>query len=107
MAAAAPRIPSDCRSCGACCAVQPVWAEVTAEESRRLPLGLLQAGDVEHHAMRTLPGGRCAALDGEMFGSCRCSVYADRPAACRAVEPGSPLCLYALGWHRRDLWGGA
>lgn len=44
--------------------------------------------------MKTL-NHRCAALTGSVGTSVGCSIYEDRPAACRAFTAGSPLCLEA------------
>lgn len=37
---------------------------------------------------------RCAALRGPLH-DCRCTIYADRPEACRRFEAGSAACLAA------------
>jgi Fe-S-cluster containining protein len=96
-------LPDDCQKCGACCAVQKVWAEVTEEEAGRIGLPLLQRGDIEPYAMATVDG-RCIALEGKVLGNCSCTIYDKRPQVCRDVERGSLLCLYSLGWHKVDLW---
>lgn len=40
-------------------------------------------------------GHRCIALTGTVGLSVGCSIYEDRPTACRAFTPGSTLCLEA------------
>jgi hypothetical protein len=48
----------------------------------------------DYPLMKTL-NHRCAALTGTVGLSVGCSIYEDRPAACRAFTAGSPLCLEA------------
>ena len=96
----------DCRRCGACCC-NP--AENRAEGyrdyvlvepgsrllRRRRILGrytVLNAGG-ERHLKLVGAEQRCAALEGALGRRVRCGVYADRPAGCRKVEPGSDRCV--------------
>lgn len=96
-------IPKDCTKCGACCAVLEKWAEV--DQSDKIPLELLQTGDVLPFAMKTIgDDNRCIALEGQINKDCKCTIYPNRPKVCRHVEPGSPICLYSLGWHKVNLW---
>ena len=89
------RIPP-CIRCGACCAhADPAWVEVFESEKARIPGALLTL-----HAMKMTPEHQCIALEGHIGGECRCTIYPQRPLACRQIEPGSTLCLYMLGYHR-------
>ena len=38
--------------------------------------------------------GHCIALEGELGKSVSCSIYDDRPSACRQFEAGSESCLH-------------
>jgi Fe-S-cluster containining protein len=39
--------------------------------------------------------GRCVALRGEVGRAAGCTIYENRPQACRNFEPGGMLCLEA------------
>jgi Fe-S-cluster containining protein len=96
--------PLDCKRCGACCCNPdenrregyPWWVQV--EPRARLlrrgdPLARLIVHDpqgVPH--LRLDADQRCAALDGVVGARVRCSIYEDRPRACRRVEAGSARC---------------
>jgi Fe-S-cluster containining protein len=41
------------------------------------------------------PAPRCQALQGEVGREVRCTVYTQRPAACREVQPGDEKCSQA------------
>jgi uncharacterized protein len=94
----------DCQTCGACCAAYRVsfyWAEAddapggTVPARLTLPLGL---------HLRCMQGTqaqpvRCLALKGELGQRVGCSIYANRPSPCRAVQPGGDQCLRARRLH--------
>ena len=95
-----------CQDCGACCACDwdSKWVEVTERDAKRITSSLLQLGDIEEYAMRqTLGNSRCAALVGEIGKATHCSIYSVRPAICRQVTRGGPICLYMLGYHRVNI----
>ncbi|NBZ96788.1 MAG: YkgJ family cysteine cluster protein [Proteobacteria bacterium] len=83
----------DCQSCGACCSHKWSWPILRRDRS--------DASAIEPHLIRSdLPlmkttDNRCIALTGTVGLSVGCSIYADRPSACRSFKPGSPLCLEA------------
>jgi Fe-S-cluster containining protein len=97
--------PLDCTRCGACCsnpaenrAEQFVdYVEVLARDPllakpelvRRV---VVRGGDGTLH-LRLDVDGRCLALRGRIGRRVRCTIYRDRPAACRKVESGTPRCL--------------
>ncbi|WP_374347083.1 YkgJ family cysteine cluster protein [Chitinimonas sp.] len=91
-----------CLQCGACCAAFRVsfyWAEA---EQRGLPLALTEQVNGLMSCMRGswAPQPRCAALQGEVGGATRCSVYLQRPSPCREVQPGDEQCRRARARHR-------
>ena len=45
------------------------------------------------HGRMLCHGNRCSALAGEVGSRAQCSVYADRPLACREFQPGSEDCI--------------
>jgi Fe-S-cluster containining protein len=96
----------NCQACGACC-VSPNGAEAgyvglgagDARRIRRLGLPLVRhRGEL---LLGTVPypgeGGErcCVALAGTVGESCACSIYADRPQACRQFQPGGLQCRVA------------
>jgi Fe-S-cluster containining protein len=100
----------DCQTCGACC-IDPFGrtryvALAPAEAGRlsRLGLPVLTRTDFdgeEHPQLGTRPsdgpGGEtvCAAFAGTVGEACGCSVYPDRPSACRSFEAGASKCRWA------------
>ena len=96
----------DCERCGACCCNpaenraegyrEYVLVEAGSRLLRRRQLVgrytvLNEAG--ERHLKLVGREERCAALEGALGRRVHCAVYADRPTACRKVEPGSARCL--------------
>jgi Fe-S-cluster containining protein len=90
----------DCRACRGCCADRTgalAYVRLIRGEGGRLRrLGLPVIGTREGYYLGTKvaeDGQRvCAAFEGRVGGPCSCSAYPDRPAACRAFEPGSVRC---------------
>lgn len=97
---------SSCPSCGACCgnpiADVPEWAgPLSPLDYARLPQELrgqllsIGEGDVAGLYMPNVDaadGGRCSQLAGTMGEQVTCSIYEQRPEACRSFEPGSAAC---------------
>jgi uncharacterized protein len=95
----------DCRSCGACCCNPDEnrresfsqWVQIETRDSiLRRPklvnrLVVYTADGVPH--LRLDDRGRCVALRGKLGNAVWCSIYAERPRACRRVEAGSDRCL--------------
>jgi hypothetical protein len=94
--------PVDCATCGACC--REAYHSVTV--SVRDPVVWKQPALIERHGHRfeiRREGARCAALvdlraapgraDGERIFTC--SIYEDRPQACRDFAAGGRHCLDA------------
>jgi Fe-S-cluster containining protein len=83
----------DCRSCGACCSHRWSWPVLRRDRADAvgIPADMVRE---DLPLMRTV-GARCVALVGAVGVSCGCSVYADRPEACRKFVPGGVLCLEA------------
>jgi len=97
----------DCTRCGACC-VNPRenrdagfhdWVEVRADDALARPRArakwrkLLVVNERGELHLALDASQRCAALRGALGVRVRCAVYAERPRACRRVEPGSDRCL--------------
>lgn len=83
----------DCRICGACC-FGGDWVPVDAIDD--VPDDKTVPGDKFYSAFMRM---RCVCLKGNKRFSC--SIYADRPSACRDLEPGSVMCLE----KRREIYG--
>jgi Putative zinc- or iron-chelating domain len=94
--------PVDCATCGACC--REAYHSVTV--SMRDPVVWKQPALVERHAHRfeiLRDGDRCAALVDRRAAPERgpaeriftCSIYEDRPQACRDFAAGGRHCLDA------------
>jgi Fe-S-cluster containining protein len=98
---------SECTRCGACCCNardnqaegSREWVVVTDEDvilaSPRLARRLVVVNEEGERHLRLDPDGRCLALRGRLGVRVECSVYRERPAACRIVEAGSEECLQA------------
>ena len=54
-----------------------------------IPSGLAMA--ISRTSGETRP--RCACLEGALGGRVTCTIYPDRPEACRDVQPGDAWCL--------------
>ena len=78
----------DCLTCGACCAC----VEVVLERGDNPPAEYRNGP-----RMRLIPytDGRCAALGGCVGEKVGCRCYETRPAICRRVKVGDPMCLAA------------
>lgn len=82
----------DCRQCAACCReaydLVPLGRR---ERAARLGLPLVE-DDGSRLKLRRTPEGRCAALAGPPYA---CTIYPDRPRACRDFPVGGEACLEA------------
>jgi Fe-S-cluster containining protein len=90
-----------CIACGACCAIYRVsfyWAEA---EALGLPEHLVEQLTPFYACMAgtNQPRSRCQALTGEIGAAVGCSVYGQRPPACREVLPGDEKCVAARQHH--------
>jgi len=101
----------DCLTCGACCASQSPGAGyvlLSAADIARLgglSLPILESAeqDAELFQLNRQLGTRidargqkvCTALDGCAGGTNRCTIYEQRPDACRGFEVGGMLCRLA------------
>lgn len=90
--------PTDCRGCGVCCfSPSPVYVRVTGDDWKRLGNRADElAHFVGHRAFMRMREGHCAALEVRRDANGAldffCTIYADRPHVCRALERGSPEC---------------
>jgi Fe-S-cluster containining protein len=100
----------DCQACGACCVNLPSnraegftsWVEI--EDGARILerpdlVRLIVRDDDGVPHLRLAPDGRCLALRGALGRTSRCTVYHDRPRACRRVQPGDADCVRARREH--------
>jgi uncharacterized protein len=101
----------DCLTCGACCASQSPGesyvvlndADVARLKGTRLPILTIDVQDSDPpEQLRALPTKRdpngtkvCIALNGCSGGVNACSVYEQRPRACRVFEAGGFFCREA------------
>jgi len=91
----------DCRNCGACCATFRVsfyWAEAAV---LALPDELVEQLSPWHACLAgsNSAAPRCRALQGEIGSRVCCTVYAQRPSPCRAVQVGDDRCRRARQRH--------
>lgn len=95
-------IPNNpCISCGACCAhfrVSFYWAE---SEAKGLAVELTEQINSFFSCMKgtNQAAPRCAALSGEIGEQVACSVYEQRPEACKEVQSGDEKCNIARLRH--------
>lgn len=97
----APLVTNPCLECGACCATFRIsfyWAEAT---ERGLPPALVEALPPWYGCMAGTNQAQphCMALQGEVGGGTKCSVYLQRPSPCREVEAGDEQCRKARLRH--------
>jgi Fe-S-cluster containining protein len=95
----------DCQHCGACCVDESGHAGYVRlsgqEEARLRRLSLAVVTEKGEPFLSTRPhrgkggGSICSAFAGRVGRRCGCSVYSDRPLACRRFEAGSLCCRQA------------
>ena len=88
--------PSVCCRCGACCATYRITlprADLANRPGGWVPVELTECYTPTTACMRDNPDtpGRCIALEGMIGENVRCTIYAQRPAACRDFAPLSAL----------------
>lgn len=91
--------------CGACCCNPDenrregffYWVEIEPRDAilrrPKLVARLVVRDEAGVAHLRLDDQGRCAALRGSLENAVHCSIYEDRPRACRRVEAGSERCL--------------
>lgn len=98
----------NCQDCGACCSHHTnVFVAGNDPNLRFLrDKNLLERID-EGFVMKETDDGVCVALTGEIGKSVSCSVYENRPTACRSYTPGAGQCeiarLFTFGVNRANL----
>lgn len=82
-----------CTACGACCTSPSArHVPVTGADWERLGDRAEELTEwTERHAFLRMAGERCIALAVDASGV-RCTIYAQRPEVCRALERGSGAC---------------
>jgi Fe-S-cluster containining protein len=83
----------DCQSCGACCSHKWSWPLLKKDRSdaTNIPPNMIRS---DYPLMKT-ENARCVALTGQIGVSVSCSIYQNRPNACRSFVVGSDLCVEA------------
>lgn len=86
----------DCQNCGVCCAY---YESVGVDRTEKnfpflLESDLLQKDEYGNFEMKN-ENNRCVALSGELGGKVHCSVYEQRPNACRDYVAGAGKCQIA------------
>jgi hypothetical protein len=84
----------DCQDCGACCREAFTSVEVKRDDPAVVKLPMLIEDRGSYLELRR-DGGRCAALAGGGGERYACTVYDDRPQACRDFTAGTSACLLA------------
>ncbi len=106
-----------CVSCGVCCALYKVVIE--PDETTDQPGGVVpvELTVTSRNKRRFMKGTetfrkRCMALTGTVGANVGCSIYEQRPMACRrfaasweAVDGGNPLCNRARVMHGLPPFG--
>ncbi len=87
---------SVCQSCGACCATYRITlprVDLDSSADGWVPAILTQPYTATTACMREHPDhpGRCIALAGEVGSEVHCTIYVQRPAACRDFAPLSAI----------------
>jgi Fe-S-cluster containining protein len=92
-----------CLDCGACCAAFRVDFSIHELDAHggAVPAGLAVALNATLARLRGTDHvpPRCAALAGRIGERVQCGIYAERPGACRELEPGSEACDGARARH--------
>ncbi len=93
-----PSGPAECRRCGVCCfSESPTYVRVSGTDWTRLGAKAEACAQfIGNRAFMRMRAGHCAALKVERDATGTvgffCTVYEDRPQACRDLDRGSPEC---------------
>lgn len=101
---------SPCQQCGACCAhfrVSFYWSEAERTLGGLVPPELTEPLNPQRLMMQGTNARppRCVALEGEVGVACACTIYPERPSACRELDPwdeagrADPKCNRARAAH--------
>jgi Fe-S-cluster containining protein len=96
----------DCQACGACCSTSPGELDYVLvrhgeldELLEHVPDYYVRTDQDGIHALRTCPTDQglttCVALEGEVGEEVSCTIYENRPRACRNFQAGSMACEMA------------
>jgi uncharacterized protein len=83
----------DCQSCGACCSFK--WSWPVLKRDRSDAVNIPKDMQREDYPLMKTTDNRCTALIGNVGCNVSCSIYSDRPSACRSFTAGSDLCKEA------------
>ena len=86
----------ECTDCGACChSDDPHWIQVFEVDARRMdPPATRLTHHLDGRRFMRFAAGRCEAL--VIGDGARCSIYEQRPDACRWLTRGSSTCRAIL-----------
>ena len=86
----------DCQTCGACCYGPEDYVDVKPADLVRMSkrTWTRHTARLGPRFVMKMTHGHCSALHARQ-GHYSCRIYAQRPDACRIVEPGSAECLNA------------
>ena len=83
----------DCQSCGACCSHRWSWPILKKDRSDAINIPPNMVRD-DYPLMKTT-NGKCIALEGQVGCKVSCTIYENRPNACKSFKAGSDLCKEA------------
>ncbi len=91
----------DCLACGACCFGPRDYIDVRATDLVRMSAPTVRRFVLgERSRSMRMAKGHCAALR-IVRSQHYCTIYAERPEACRSITPGNRECLSARRRHER------
>jgi Fe-S-cluster containining protein len=93
-AVSAVEVPTKCTDCGCCCfSNEPDYIAVFEVDWQRMgPKARALCLERNGRRFMRFAAGRCSALELSSGGSATCSIYLERPDACRWLEQGSGEC---------------
>mgnify|MGYP001609397901 CR=1 FL=1 len=82
----------NCMACGGCCYGNGMYLPLSRDDLKRLPEDV-KTFKAEGHLWMEMNEGKCPFLEVSMQ-SFTCSIYENRPDACRKFEIGGMPCLF-------------
>ena len=89
------KIKLNCQECGACCeGSDKGWVPLFENDIDKIDKDMMMKGDEFYRKYMKMKNGACVALRKE-GKECVCTIYKNRPQACKDFKPGSEQCLEA------------